>query len=392
MLDGSISYGRQTIDEDDLRAVCEVLRGERLTQGPAVRRFEEALEQRTGASHAVAVANGTLALELAYAALGLGPGARLLTSANTFLASATAALRVGADAGFVDVDPLTGLLSVDEVASRLERGERIDAVTVVHFAGRVAPMGRWIELKRRFGFKLIEDACHSLGAKFRFEEEWWGPGAHPEVDCAALSFHPVKQITTAEGGAVLTAHASLARRVATIACHGIDREAGERPFEGSHDDGAPSWFAPMLRLGTNARLSDMHAALGVSQLEKLDRFLERRREIAAVYHEALSADWQLMDSGDEDHQHAWHLVCLQVEPERRPALWRHLEDNGIQPQLHYYPVPLQPYFRERVGSRRFPNAERHARSSLSLPIYPTLTDLALDRVLLVLDEFRRRST
>ena len=371
-----LSYGKQCLDEDDFAAVRAVLESDYLTQGPAVRRFEEDLVRLGGAPHAVAVANGTVALELAYAALGVGPGSRVWTSANTFLASATAAVRRGGDVRFLDVEPRAGLIDPDEARARLESGERVDVLTVVHFAGRIAPMGEWIELKRRFGFRLVEDACHSFGARYSFEGRRWGPGEHPEVDAATLSFHPVKPVTTAEGGAVLTADETLADRLRLLACHGIDRTSSERPFGGSEDEPAPAWWLPMVRLGTNARLSDVHAALGSSQLSKLDRFLSRRREIAAVYREALadaSDRWQVLDPGDDEHEHAWHLFCLRVDPEERPRLWDHLVERGILPQLHYYPVPLQPWFRERLPERSYPNAEFHARSSLSLPIYPRST-------------------
>lgn len=380
-----LGYGRQEIDAEDIEAVVRVLSGPHLTQGPAVARFESALEEATGARHAVAVANGTCALQLAYLALGIRSGSRLLTTANTFLATATAALHTGAEVDFVDIEPRGANLDVDLVEARLARGERIAVVAAVHFAGLPCAMERLIQLKRRHGFKLVEDAAHALGARYRVEGRLWRAGEHPEIDATCLSFHPVKHITTGEGGAVLTNDAGIAERVRALRSHGIDRTSQERPF--GEDGPSPSWFAPMVALGFNYRLTDLQAALGTSQLTKLERFLARRRALARRYASSLTG-FELPQVGDASSEHTWHLFWIRSP--RRDSLMGFLRERGIGTQVHYYPVPYQPFFRARLGARRYPRAEAHARSALSLPLFPGLTDADQTRVIEALEAWQAR--
>jgi dTDP-4-amino-4,6-dideoxygalactose transaminase len=400
--DGPIGYGRQYVDQDDVDAVAAVLLGASLTQGPAVPRFEAGLAQATGAPHAVAVANGTCALHLAYHVLGVGPGRDVLTTANTFLATATAAQMCGAEAEFVDVDPRTGNLDLSLLERRLERGRAPHAVTAVHFAGRPCDMQRLIALKRRHDFLLVEDAAHALGARYEVDGRRYRPGEHPEVDATVLSFHPVKHVTTGEGGAVLVHDAARAQRLRRLRSHGVDPDGAlELPpylrmsaaafrIDGSH---AP--FKPQVELGFNYRLSDLQAALGASQLGKLPDFLAGRKEIATRYRDELRGYALLHgDSldGDADHEHAWHLFVIRCEPGERDPLMERLRHAGIHTQVHYFPVPLQPWFVGRAVGGPFDAAIEHAHTALSLPLYPALSDEEQSRVIAALNAWSRART
>ncbi|MCZ6597134.1 MAG: UDP-4-amino-4,6-dideoxy-N-acetyl-beta-L-altrosamine transaminase [Planctomycetota bacterium] len=382
-----LGYGRQSIDDDDVAAVVAALRSERITQGPRAGVFESALCEATGARHAVALSHGTAALHVANLTLGVGPGRRVVTSANTFVASATAAVACGAEVGFVDVEPSTANMDLDLLERELERGP-VHAVVPVHFAGLPVDMARLIALKRRHGFRIVEDASHALGARYEEGGRLWRVGEHPEVDATVLSFHPVKHVTTAEGGALLTHDDRLAAHARRLANHGVEREPDEPPFPESR--ACPRWFAPMVEPGFNYRLSELHAALGVSQLAKLPAFVARRRALAAAYSQAFDdlGDLERPHAGDAGREHAWHLYVVRVEPELRDGLMEHLDEQGIATQVHYYPVPLQPWFRARLGDARFPNAAAHARSCLSLPLHPALTDDDQARVIDALRAWR----
>ncbi|MFT7543209.1 MAG: perosamine synthetase [Gammaproteobacteria bacterium] len=354
-----LSYGRQLLDEEDIAAVVAALRSDFLTQGPTVARFEAGLCEVTGAQNAIAVANGTLALEVAYGALGVGPGARVLVPANTFVATATAAERLGATVEFIDVELETGNLDLAALARRLAKGPTPDLVVPV-------------QLKRSFGFAIVEDAAHALGARYFEGSRWWSPGEHPEVAAAVYSFHPVKPITSAEGGAVMTPDATLAERVRLLRGQGIDGESARR--EGHLH------YAPMVALGTNARLSELHAALGLSQLAKLNRFRTRRAEIAARYRRELFGV-TLLEEGDDTQEHAWHLFVIQVDPELRDPLRAALLEKGVGTQVHYHPVPYQPWFQRRNPEVEVPVALEHAESALSLPLHPGLTEEQVGHVI-----------
>ena len=374
----TLGYGRQNIGQDDIDAVVEVLRSDFLTQGPALESFEKGLADVCGVDHVVAVSSGTAALHLAYKALGVGPGTDVWVPANTFLATATAAIHCGGDVDVLDVEKATGNLDLDLLERRLEREEHTpDVITVVHFAGLPCDMQRLIALKRRYGFRIVEDAAHALGARYCIDDRWWAPGSHPEIDVACLSFHPVKSITCGEGGAVLLSDSQTAARTRRLRSHGI---AG---------DYAPSVpFSPMIELGFNYRLSDLHAALGKSQLGKLAAFVDRRREIAQLYRELLDG-FELPAGSDAARQHAWHLFVIKVDEHERAPLVDHLRDHGIRTQLHYVPLTWHPWFRTYLQAR-VPVAENHARRAISLPIHPGLTDDDVRRVAEELQEWRRR--
>lgn len=372
-----LGYGRQWIDESDERAVLDALRSERLTQGPRVGAFEAALRDATGAPFAACVSTGTAALHAALLALDLGPGSTVATTANTFLASATMAAATGAEVRFVDIDLETGNLDLDELDELCAR-ERVDCVVPVHFAGLAVDLDRLLALRERHGFRVVADGCHALGGLARSGGELRPVGAHAGIDATVLSFHPVKQVTSGEGGAVLTHDAALDRRVRRIADSGLDRASERRPFDDA-DGGAP-WFAPMEELGFNYRMSELHAALGASQIARLDAFLARRRELATRYAEGLEAP--LIGPAVADG-HAWHLFVIRV-PDGRDALMAHLAARGVGTQLHYYPVPLQPWWRGRTPERDYPRAVEHARTALSLPLFPAMSDADQERVLAAL--------
>lgn len=372
-----IPYGRQDIRDADIEAVIACLRSDWLTQGPRVPRFEEAVAAYCGARHAVAVNSGTAALHLACLALDLGPGDWLWTSPLTFVASANCARYCGAQVDFVDIDPATGLMSIDRLAEKLaeaERAGRLPKIVVpVHFAGASCDMAAIHELAQRYGFRILEDAAHALGGRYRGEPV----GCCRYSDITIFSFHPVKLITTGEGGMAVTNDAELARKMARLRSHGITRD----PTEMSETpEGA--WYYEQAMLGFNYRLTDFQAALGLSQLARLDEYVARRTALAARYAARL-ADWPLTLPASPDWTtSAWHLYVIRVSPARRRQLFEALRAAGIGVQVHYIPVHRQPYYRAlgfRAGD--FPQAEAFYAGALSLPLFPMLSEAEQDRVI-----------
>lgn len=384
--DQRIGYGRQTIEEVDIDAVQAVLRGDWLTQGPNVKAFESAIKGATNADHVVAVSSGTAALHLALLTLDVGVGDLVVTTANTFLASATAALMCNADVEFVDVDKHVGNLDTVALERRLESGTPVAAVVAVYFAGAACDMEHLLELKRHYGFGLVIDACHALGGTTELDGRACELGELPGVDAVTLSFHPVKHITTGEGGALLFANEEQAARARKLREHGLQRGGEQVPFDDSTD--SPPWFAYVEELGFNYRLSDLQAALGVSQLARLPEFIDARRRIARRYDAELKGCRKPANTAG----HAWHLYVVHVEAEKRDDLMEWLSEGGIGTQLHYYPVPLQPLFQGRASAStapdsEFANAIEHARTAISLPIYPSLSDEDLGRVIAAFAEW-----
>lgn len=372
-----IPYGRQSIDQADIDAVVAVLKSDFLTQGPAIVRFEERMAAYCGAEHAVAVNSATAALHLACLALGVGPGDRVWTSPITFVASANCALYCGAGIDFVDIDPRTYNLSAERLAEKLQEAEAAGslpkAVVVVHLAGQPCEMAAIAELAARYGFRIIEDASHAVGASYRGEPV----GNCRYSDIAVFSFHPVKIITTGEGGMALTNDRALAQSMALYRSHGVTREPAM--FE---QEPAGGWYYEQQQLGFNYRLTDIQAALGTSQLDRLDDFVERRRALAGRYDRAfadapLTRPWQHPDGGS-----SWHLYVVRVEAGRRRAIYDRLRAAGIGVNVHYMPVHLQPYYR-RLGFDEglFPEAERYASEAITLPLYPGLSNEQQDRVI-----------
>ena len=370
-----IPYGRQDISEADIQAVVEVLRSDWLTQGPAVPAFEKALAERCGAKHAVAVNSGTSALHLACLALDVGAGDLVWTSTVTFVASANCARYCGADVDFVDIDAQTWNMSVAALAKKLEaaqKAKRLPKVVIpVHLCGQPCDMLAIRQLADRYGFRIIEDASHALGARYRHEPV--GNGRHGDI--TVLSFHPVKIITSGEGGAALTNDPALARRMQLLRTHGIVRDAAEMT---SASDGA--WYYEQQELGLNYRLTDVHAALGLSQMSRLDEFLNARIAIANRYYELLEDVPVTVPYLSPLCVSAWHLYVVRVRKNHRTA-YDKLRAAGIGVNLHYIPVYRHPYY-ARMGFDRaqFPEAERYYGEAITLPIHPRLTGAQQEQV------------
>lgn len=366
-----IPYGRQSIGAADLDAVKGVLESDFLTQGSAIPRFEQALAKTVGAAFGIAVCNGTAALHLACMALDIGPGDRVWTSPLTFVASANCALYCGASIDFVDIDLTTGNLSVEclrqRLASSSSAGTLPKAIVLVHYAGRPAGRAEIAALAQQYGVALIEDAAHALGA-----EDELGPIGNGEGSSATtFSFHPVKIITTGEGGMVMTNNSALAERMRRLRAHGVERELASLDYEGGGD-----WYYEQQELGFNYRMTDIQAALGISQLDRLSGFIARRREIALRYIERLNGlpIGLPTDMSDAEGRHAWHLFVIQVAD--RARVFAGMRQAGIGVQVHYLPVHLHPYYRKRFAFDEgdFPAAEAFYQKAISLPIYPDLTE------------------
>lgn len=355
-----IPYGRQTIDDDDIAAVVDVLRSDWLTTGPAVERFEADVCAYTGARHGVAVSNGTAALHAAMFALNIGPGDEVIVSPMTFAASANCILYQGGTPVFADVD--TATLLVDPAAVEAAITPRTKAIIAVDYAGQPCDWDALRAIADRHHLALVADGCHALGASFR------GRRVGTLADITVFSFHPVKHITTGEGGMAVTSDAQLAARMRAFRGHGITTTASQREKSGA-------WFYEMTELGYNYRITDFQCALGSSQLKKLDAWIDKRNELAQAYAAALEGQDSIRPlKCREDVRHAYHLYVVRT-PER-DGLFRHLRANGVGANVHYVPVHLHPYYRNVVGTREglCPVAEAAYREILTLPIWPGMTE------------------
>jgi len=397
---GFLPYGRQSIDEDDIAAVAAVLRGDWLTQGPAVEAFENALAARTGAAHAVACANGTAALHLACLALGLGPGNAVVVPSITFLATANAARYVGAEVAFADVDPDTGLMRPEDAAAAVARAQAagwcVRALAPVHFAGQTADMAGLADVAASRGLALIEDACHAVGTQTQGADGTWAEvGACRHGGLAAFSFHPVKTIAAGEGGAVTTDDPALAERLRRFRNHGMVREPDRFTDQdlGFEPDGtARPWVYEMPEPGFNYRLTDIHSALALSQLGKLDRFAARRSRLMDLYAHRLDPLAPLVRplARVAGCRPAWHLCVALVDfvaaGRSRGAVMAALRARGIGTQVHYVPVHRQPYYRDRYGALDLPGVEAYYARALTLPLFPAMADGDVGRVVDALAE------
>ncbi|MGC6480089.1 MAG: UDP-4-amino-4,6-dideoxy-N-acetyl-beta-L-altrosamine transaminase [Flavobacteriaceae bacterium] len=378
-----IPYGKQHISDADIAAVVEVLKSDYLTQGPQIKAFENAFASYIEAKYAVAVSNGTAALHLSALALGVGPGSRVLTSPLTFAASANCILYCGGIVEFCDVDPHSLLLDIDQVRKKLASAPRgtYAGIIPVDFAGAAVDMEAYKELADEYEVFLLEDSCHAPGGYFidsMGKKQNCGNGAF--ADAAIFSFHPVKHIACGEGGMITTNSSEMYQKLLRLRTHGITKD----PNLMSKNDGG--WYYEMLELGYNYRLSDMAAALGHSQLSRAKQNLERRKSIAATYESAFDSLEQVEFMNLATEGHAYHLAVIQAES--RDQLYEYLREVQIFAQVHYIPLHLQPYYKS-LGFKQgdFPHAEEYYRKGLSLPIYPTLEEKSLERVIQSIFEF-----
>ncbi|MDB4506879.1 UDP-4-amino-4,6-dideoxy-N-acetyl-beta-L-altrosamine transaminase [Akkermansiaceae bacterium] len=387
-----IPYGKQSIDQDDIDAVCAALQSDFLTCGPQIEAFERAFAEFVGAKHAVVVANATAALHLAMLVAEIGKGDRVVTSPNTFLSSANCAAFVEATPDFCDIDPKTYTLCPKALEAMWT--DDIKAVVAVAYAGQSADMPAISKLAHQRGAIVIEDACHGTGGGFEVDGTFYRQGGHPWADITTFSFHPVKTLTTGEGGILLTENDDYAAQARLLRAHGMTREAETMQGLGSETPALAEkgpWYYEMQQLGYNFRITDLQCALGISQLKKLPRFIERRREIVARYNTALS-DLPWLKTPEllrpEDAQHiSWHLYTIRIDfpalGKTRSDVMTELRSDSIGSQVLYIPVYLQPYYRETYGyaEGKCPNAESYYTEALSLPLYPAMTDEDVEHVI-----------
>ena len=379
-----IPYGRQDITKKDIDAVVSVLTSDHLTQGPVVPRFERAMADYCGATRAVAMNSATSALHVACMALGLEPGDWLWTSPITFVASANCALYCGAQVDFVDIDPRTWNMSVGALEEKLdaaaEKGKLPKVVVPVHLGGEPCDMQAIHALSQRYGFKIIEDASHAVGGSYRGERT----GNCRYSDVVVFSFHPVKVITTAEGGMALTNDGALARRMERLRSHGITRDEDEM----THATDGP-WYYQQIELGYNYRMTELHAALGLSQMQRLDAYVSRRHALADRYDAMLARLPVAAPTRSPENRSGLHLYVIRLQLDRLARSHREvfelLRESGIGVNLHYIPVHLQPWY-ARMGFKPgdYPEAERYYAEAISLPMFATLTESQQDQVVAAL--------
>lgn len=381
-----IPYGRQDISEQDINAVVDVLKSDFLTQGPQVPLFEAALKEACNVQYAAAVNSATSALHIACLALGLGEGDWLWTTPNTFVASANCGLYCGAQVDFVDIDPRTYNLCADALEQKLiaaKAANKLPKVVVpVHFSGQPCDMEAIHKLSKAYGFSIIEDASHAIGGKYQGEPI----GNCRYSDITVFSFHPVKIVTTAEGGAAVTNDAKLAQAMELLRSHGVTRDTSlmTQPSEGP-------WYYEQVDLGFNYRMTELQAALGVSQMQRLDTFVAKRHELAARYNELLkdlpiTLPWQHEDSYSGLHLYVIRLQLDNID-KTHLEVFQGMRDAGILVNLHYIPVHTQPYY-QALGFKQgdFPQAEQYYKEAISLPMFPTMTEAQQNEVVAVLKE------
>ena len=373
-----IPYGHQHIEQTDIDAVIEALKSDWLTQGPFVNAFEEMITAYCGAIHAIAVCNATAALHLAYLALELGTGDILWTTPNTFVATANAALHCGATVDFVDIDPKTYNMCPLALADKLKNAAKINKlpkiVVPVHFAGQSCDMQAIKNLADKYGFKIVEDASHAIGGTYKKSPI----GNCHYSDIAIFSLHPVKIITTGEGGVAVTNDVRLAQKMRSLRAHGIVRDESQMS-EQSHG----AWYYQQIYLGFNYRITDLQCALGSSQLKRIDQFVQRRNVLAARYHDNLSKLPFILPVVQPDNYSTYHLYVIQVDPSKtnvtRKELFDHLRSVNIGANVHYIPIHLQPYYRQfRFKENDFPIAESYYKYTITLPLYYSLTEHSQD--------------
>ncbi|MEJ5351531.1 MAG: UDP-4-amino-4,6-dideoxy-N-acetyl-beta-L-altrosamine transaminase [Melioribacteraceae bacterium] len=369
------SYGKQTVSEDDIQAVVETLKSDWLTQGPTIKKFEDELCKTFGSKYASAVSNGTAGLHLIALGLRWTKDDIIITSPITFLASANCAIYAGAQIDFADIDSSSYTIDINKLEEKikfyLSQNKKVKAVVAVDYAGHPCDWEALKSLKEKYDFQLINDFCHALGAEYKNDFQY----AVKYADAVNLSFHPVKHITTGEGGAVLTNDEELDKRIKTLRTHGMTKD--ESILE--KNDGP--WYYEMHEVGFNYRITDFQCALGISQLKKLDSFVEKRRNIAKYYDDFFYSDDRfIIPKVSEKVKHAYHLYPLQIKFDElkisKKDFFLKMKENNIQLQVHYIPVHLQPFYRKTFGFKEgdFPEAEKFYEREVSIPIYPSLEE------------------
>ncbi len=373
-----IPYGHQTIEEDDIQAVMDVLRSDFLTTGPAVEKFERKVADYVGAGYAVAVSNGTAALHVACLAAGIGEGDEVITTPITFAASANCVLYCGGTPVFADINPVTYNIDPEDIERKIT--DKTKAIIPVHFTGQPCEMDEIRQIAKKYHLTVIEDGAHALGAEYK------GKKIGSFSDMVTFSFHPVKPITTGEGGMVVTNDEKLYERLKLFRSHGITRE--ENLMQQKAGEGG--WYYEQLELGYNYRMTDIQAALGCSQMNKLDFFLERRRKLAEQYNQAFVGSPNLVVPEQMEHtKSGWHLYVVQVLGQDRKEVFTALQKAGVGVNVHYIPVYHHPYYRNHGYRETFcPNAEKLYQCMISLPLYPGMTDEMQDTVIENLLKFR----
>ncbi|WP_017732988.1 UDP-4-amino-4,6-dideoxy-N-acetyl-beta-L-altrosamine transaminase [Nafulsella turpanensis] len=366
-----IPYGRQHISAEDVEAVVEALQSDFLTQGPLIAAFEAQLCKQFGCRYALVLNSGTSALHAAYFSLGLKEGDEFITTANTFVATANGGLYVGAKPVFADIEPDTGNINVNSIREKIT--SRTRCITPVHYAGHPADLDAIKALADEHGLYIIEDACHAAGARYKDSVI----GSCELSDISILSFHPVKHVTTGEGGALLTNDEKIYRQALKFRTHGISREELQNPNEGE-------WYYEMQELGFNYRMTDLQAALGISQLKRLDKFVERRRAIAEQYRHLFQDNPYFDVPVERDYgQSSYHLYPIRLKDiyvPLRKDIFSRMRQAGLGVQVHYIPVYHQPYYKSLGYDISLPNTEDFYQREISLPMYPELTDDDLEEV------------
>ncbi len=360
-----IPYGHQWIDDEDINEVVKVLRGDWITQGGKIEEFEKAVVDYCGAKYGVAVCSGTAGLQAAYLAAGINSGDEVIATPLTFAATANTVVCCGAKPVFADIDENT--LNIDPEEIRKKITDRTKAIVSVDFAGHPCEYEEILEIAKQNNLLVIEDACHALGGEYK------GKRIGSFADMTILSFHPVKAITTGEGGMVLTNNKELYEKLKRIRHHGIIK----RPEKGN-------WYYEIESPGLNLRITDFQCALGLSQLKKLDKFISRRREIAEMYNNAFQNIKEIIIPKEKDYvKSAWHIYPIQVQGNDRRKVFEHLQEQGIGVQVHYMPVHLHPFYRKRFGYKEgdFPKAEKYYQRAISLPLFPKMSNQDVEYVI-----------
>lgn len=374
----TIPYGRQCIDKSDIDEVIAVLKSDWITQGPKIKEFEEALAKYCGCKYAVAVSSGTAALHLACVVAGLRKSDEAITTPITFLATSNSILYTGAKVVFADINHDTANIDPQEIRKRITRMTKV--ILPVHLGGLPCDMEQIYKVAKKNGLVVIEDACHALGAGYRFNGRWVKVGSCRHSDMAVFSFHPIKSITTGEGGAVTTNNKNIYNRLLALRSHGIHKNHSLITRHGL-------WYYEMRELGFNYRITDFQSALGIAQLKKLGFFLKRRQEIAGIYNDRFKDLNNLkLPYNNHSKKHAYHLYALRINFERlktsRQEFMHRLRQHHIITQVHYIPIYRQPYYKKNYQVRfsNFPKSEDYYKEALSIPIYPEMDDADVNRV------------